>query len=260
MSILRPSVLFACLILPLAGHAQTIVHQWRMGEDDPAAVAGNGVNATQNAATGAHPAHEGTGLTYSNNTPGAFSTLSVAFSGTGNYEAPAALGLTTDFAIETWVNLANTTAPQWIALLGNGSNNGYGLFVTNGLIGVARSGIGLFASTTATANTWNHVALVVQSDTNTVSFFLNGTQIGSPAGLNSFVTGFSVGGDENGAGRISAGALVDELRIFTFGQGTFTPTMLSAVPEPGTYAALAGIGVLAVALVRRRVGPRSRNT
>lgn len=251
---MKLTLLTVLLLSFSAASAQTTIGLWRMGENDPGAVANTTVAATLTAATGTNLTLAGSTLHYRNMTPGAASSLAVEFGGSGNYATGSNFGLTGDFAVEAWVKLGDVSTAQWVTLLGNGGNNGIGLFVSGGFIGFGLAGTGMVASTTATTSSYVHVALVSQGTD--VTFYHNGTQVGTASSLPTLGANFSVGGDENGAGRLQANGLVDHVRMFTFSNGTFNSSMFSypasAIPEPSTYAALAGVAALGLAVWCRR--------
>ncbi len=92
---------------------------------------------------------------------------------------------------------------------------------------------------------------VVVGDANDASFYFNGNLVTGSATVGSFANHFSLGGDPTGDGRFSG--KLDDVRVFTFAPGTFVPAMLSytVVPEPSTYAALAGVLALGAVMLRR---------
>jgi hypothetical protein len=240
-------------LLVLSVSAQTNLHFWRMGENDSGAASGNAVNSTLTADTGTNLNLSGSGLTYSSTTPGAGSSLAVQFGGSGNYATGSNFSLASDFAIEAWVKLGDINTAQWITLLGHGANNGIGLFVSGDFVGMALAGTGMLQSVSAT-NNYVHVAIVAQGTD--ASFYYNGAVVGTATSLPTLQSNFSIGGDENGSGRLTSNALVDHVRVFTFGNGTFSTSMFSypasAIPEPSAYAALAGALALGLAAWRRR--------
>lgn len=235
-------------------NAQTVVQHWRMGEDDPGAVAGNNVNATLMASVGSNLNLSGSGLSYTTDTAPDLGGLAVAFSGAGNYAVGSNLGLSTNFAIETWVNFSSLASTQWVFVLGNGGNLGGGVLFNsaNSRMGGVKSGVNFFAySDVLTADTWYHVAFVMD-DTGNASFYFNGSLVSGTDNIGFFADNFSLGGDENGNARLQG--KLDDVRVFTFASGTFDASMLSYVapiPEASTYTLLAGCLALGAVVWRR---------
>jgi hypothetical protein len=254
---LRP--LLVCLALSTAGSlfGQTTVASWSMGDNDAGAANGNAVNSTLTATTGTDLTAQGSGLTYTNDTaPGSAGSLAVNFSGTGYYNVGSDLGLTTDFAMETWVKFSDVaTTPQWVMRVGNGGNSGAGIILNNGTLGAIKSGDNIYGgSDPLTAGTWYHTALVVD-DAGTAQLYVNGSLVsGATFTAGSFAANFGFGADENGSAPMSG--TLDDAKVFTFAPGTFTVSMLdyplAAVPEPSAYAAFTGLAALGFIAWRRR--------
>jgi hypothetical protein len=250
--------LLVCLASLTAGSifGQTTVASWSMGDNDAAAAAGNTVNSTLTATTGANLTAYGSGLTYVNDTaPGSAGSLAVNFTGLGYYNTADNLGLTAGFALETWVKFSDVSATQWVMRVGNGGNNGAGIILNNGTLGAINSGDLIYGnSDPLTADTWYHTALVVD-DAQQAQLYVNGSLIsGATFTVNSFAANFGFGGDENGAAPLYG--TLDDAKVFTFAPGTFTTAMLNyplaAVPEPAAYAALAGLAAFGFIAWRRR--------
>ncbi len=157
LRILLPFLAFS-MAVPVS-FSQTVVQHWRMGEIDPGAVAGNAVNATLTASIGNNLTRLGTSLSYTADTAPNLGGLAVDFTSAGNYTTASNLGLTKNFAMETWVNFSNFTGNQWVVLVGNGASQGVGIFylVAGQNVGGAVAGVGGFASSgVLTLNTWYH--------------------------------------------------------------------------------------------------------
>ena len=224
-----------------------------MGENDPGSSAGNAVNATLTAATGSNLSLSGSGLSYTADSAPGLGGLAVNFTGAGNYAVGSNLGLSTNFAIESWVKFSTLASTQWVFVLGNGGFQGGGILFNhaNSRVGGVKSGDNFFAySEVLSTETWYHVAYVVD-DGGDATFYFNGSLVAGTSNIPSYAANFSLGGDENGSARLQG--KLDDVRIFTFTSGTFDPSMLSytAVPEPSTYAALAGVLALGAVIIRR---------
>lgn len=202
---------------------------YRLGEDDPGAMAGNPGGATTFDQLG------GTNLTlssgapiYSASTPHAGSTLSMDFAPGGNYTASSALINQVDnWGIEMSVYpTAIPASNRVVAYNGNSASSGFGLLARNGQWSILVGGLN-FGDTGVpiTVNQWNHLAAVRESGT--ARLYVNGTPQGNPVTTspNAPTALANVGGNFDG--------LVDEVRFFTFAPGQFNPaTDLLPFPPP----------------------------
>lgn len=237
--------------------SQTIIGAWTMGDDDAGAANGNAVNATLTASTGSNLSLAGTGLTYTDTTrPGSSGSLAVQFTGSGSYTIASNLGMTNNFAMETWVNFTSLASTQWVMLIGNGASSGMGIIYDTGFggrLGLARSGDNIYFNTFGlTADTWYHVAVVVDENNDATMYFNGNLVAGTPLAVGPYASQFSLGDAQDGHAYFSG--ILDDARLFTYATGTFNPSMLSyaAVPEPSTYALFAGVLGLGLAVWRRR--------
>lgn len=245
--------------LVAAASAQTLVHQWRFGENDSGAANGGTVTTVTD--------HVGTldltasgSVTYTNSTAGAASSLAAAFGTGGSFlgAVDSALMPGSSFIVEGWFYL-NGTPPATTNLLyynGNPSNNGIGLYVDGTRLDIMQGGKSDVIAGHLNANQWNYVALVYSNGS--YQSYINSDVSPSYTGSGSF-NDYSGGGGGLGTyiGPGYAGS-IDELRVSTF-TGTFNTSMLSysaisasPVPEPSTYAALAGLAALGLVAWRRR--------
>jgi hypothetical protein len=231
-----------------------------MGEDDPGAVIGNNVNLTLTAAVGTDllvTYQFGPLGTYTNDTPGAPSSLVVAFQGYGDYGYGNNLGFGSNvslgYAVEAWFKTTTLTGNHWIAFIGNiGAPSGLGIMLNGTDVVINKAGAGYFAPAAVAANVWNHVGLVV--DSGNATLYLNGTSTGTVAFTNALGPNFIIGADDNHSQSLRFLGGIDDVRMLSFNAGTFSTSMLSytAVPEPAAFAALAGVTALGLAMVRRR--------
>ncbi len=247
-----------CLLslLTLPAFAQTTVASWSMGDDDTGAANGNAVNATLTASVGSNLDVVGSGLTYTSNTaPGSTGDFAVSFTGLGYYNVASNLGLTTNFAMETWVNFPSVnSSPQWVIRVGNGGSNGAGVLLSDSKLKAINSGDLIYGiANDAAPNTWYHVALVVDQAGQAQMYLNGGLVTGATFNANSFASNFGFGADENGNAPLQG--ILDDAKVFTFATGTFTTAMLNGgtpVPEPSTWAAFAGLTALSFVFFRRR--------
>lgn len=119
------------------------------------------------------------------------------FDGTGDsLSVPNNVSLnpgTSDFVMEAWVYVANTTGVnQGINGKGTAGTDGYSMFLTNGLVlSFIWNGTGgtTITAGTLTRDTWNHVAVVRNS--NVIRLYLNGTG-GSSAACTTDITSTAI--------------------------------------------------------------------
>lgn len=253
--------LFAVLTLTAPLSAQTLINQWRFGESDAGAVAGNTFGATTTATVGATNLSVTGTITYSSNTGGTGSTLSGSLGSDSYFSTDVITSLTptSSFIMETWFKPTTTTGSRLLIYNGNASTTGIGLLLSGTNIDVLRGGNTDTAVAGYNVNQWNYAALVYDYNgtTGTIKVFVNGATtpvytLSSGGAFNALTGGsqtFSVGQGLAGS--------VDETRISTFTSGTFNTSMLSygsmsAIPEPSTYAAIFGACALGLAAYRRR--------
>ena len=86
---------------------------------------------------------------------------------------------------------------------------------------------------------------------NGVAYFVTSDGFNAFSGVDAMAH-LAIGGSGNSGDYFSG--FIDNVRLSTFTSGTFNTSMLaySAVPEPTTYSALLGLGVLGLAATRRR--------
>ncbi len=245
--------------MAVAASAQSLVHQWRFGENDGGAANGGAVTTVTDHVGSLTLTASGT-VTYTGNTAGAGSSLAAAFDTTGSFVGAADESLTSEgsFIIEGWVRPDGTPSAgsKFLFYNGNASWSGIGLMVSGSTVQVLAGGAFDQNVGTLNADAWNYVALVYSNSD--ISIYINNTSAPSYSGgyfrdyslatMNGQPNNFSVGGSFAGA--------IDELRVSTF-TGSFSESMLSysamsAVPEPSTYAALAGLAALGLVAWRRR--------
>ncbi len=241
--------------------AQTLLHHWRFGEDQVGAAHGGAVTTiTDNVGTLDLTA-SGT-VTYTHSTPGSASSLAATFDTSGSFAAAVDGNLTPDasFIIEGWVYLNGPTSngSKFLFYNGNASWSGIGLMVNGTTVEVLEGGLYADTAGSLNANQWNYVALAYAAGS--LQVFVNGTTAPSFSASSAFRDFSSATGNGQPndffVGGSFAGSL-DELRISSF-SGSFNTSMLSysamsAVPEPSTYAALAGLAALGLVIWRRRV-------
>lgn len=272
---LLPALLLA---ITLNSHAQvTMIGHWRLGENDAGATASAAtVSSTVNNAQATYSLTKEGSIYYSADTPSSLqtpvgaSTLSMSFNGVGTYagyyraisgwggDLPA---FTTNVAIEAWIKPANLTVDDRVILTLGRPDTGFAILQNGADIEVRYGSAQAVQISTSglTSTAWTHVAFVRGATTGTL--YVNGVSVGYTSAtvpaFNAMTTYFGLGEQPGTPGAQNFVGLIDEVRYFTFTEGSFNTSMLNcaAVPEPSTYAAAAGLVALLFAGWRRRRHP-----
>jgi hypothetical protein len=194
------------------------------------------------------------------------SILATTFTGTG-------ITGTSARTFAAWINVDTVqtdTAGQFIAEYGasvNGQRFTVALNATAGsTIGALRFEVGggaVVATTDLRGRGWTHIAVVLDGGTasdnvNEARLYVNGVQEAFTGTSGSFTINttvsatafFKVGEGNSNTGRHFLGA-VDDIRLYDNALTAGDVLSLSAIPEPSTYAALAGLATLGFVAVRR---------
>jgi hypothetical protein len=242
-------------VLPAGVNGLTPIAYYRLGENDPGAVAGQTADTnTIDIVSGFDLSMVGNPSTYSSNTGVRGSTLSLAVNDGGYTNVP--IQLSDNWGIEAWAYSTNATsaAPGEgdIAFNGNyAASGGMGLFQYGTQWAGLVSGIAWLMGPTVVTNTWTHLAVVTTGGTTT--FYVNG-EVVTTGPAPAPVTGIgdlSIGFDANPyAGRASYfQGLIDEVRVFGVTPGLFSTNNLLLASAPpaltvGTITAGTNIVVL----------------
>lgn len=251
-------ILIASLLLSIVSlaSAQTQLWNWRFGDSDPGASAGNTVTGlTRDTLGGVHLTVAGS-PTYSADTPLGSSSLSILLHGAGeglSTTTNPSLSSGNTYFIEMWFKPTSGTNSSLLYYNGDASFSGFGLYLSGTTLSFLRGGLSDQTVGTVNVNAWNYAALVYDGGANVSRVYLNNgttaTYTGT-AGFNSY-TGHT--GDMSVAN--SFNGYVDTASLYAFTSGTFSTSMLNyatPVPEPSTYAALAGLAALGLVAWRRR--------
>jgi hypothetical protein len=225
--------LVAVLFAAGSAHATiTVLDYWHMGENDPGAVSGGYCTNTVDAVGGKTLTNSSVGGLFPIYTNGVSasasaetgSMLALAMTNGQFGTATLATSAADNFGIECWVNPGVTTGSHILAYNGIRST-GWGLYLAGTNFEVLYGGRITWGSAPATPNAWTHLALVRSGGV--AILYVNGT----PAATNSATTpitpsgSFTVGGDAQFVAEDYTG-LIDEVRVFTFAAGAFSPTNL----------------------------------
>ncbi|MDB6028564.1 MAG: hypothetical protein JWM68_4787 [Verrucomicrobiales bacterium] len=207
----------------------TVLRHFKMGEADSGAVEGAVVTQTvdsvsTNALTMTGEPH------YSSDSPQYYSTSTIDFSGAAQWGAtPNPDLLTTNFGVETWVKPVSASGTRFILYSGT-AGSGWGIvqLAETGTFRAIFGGRTNFGEGEIKVGEWTHLAFVVTGETAT--FYVNGLPSGpsvtnNPAPPES--TLFIGTSPTLGA---YFGGKMDDVRIFTFEPGTFTPDLLLYKP------------------------------
>lgn len=137
---------------------------------------------------------------------------------------------TNSYVIELWTKASNTT--QYSTLFSTGTGQGgLGFVVANGKWNFYGGGDNWSDMGAVTANTWTHLAAVVNNAGQTL-FYRDGTYTGW-ADTSFIHSQATLGHGEKGD--LFSGAL-DQIRIFSYVEGTDDPIAAFNIPEPSTFA------------------------
>jgi hypothetical protein len=230
------SLILAALLAASTHAGVTNVVWYRLGENDPGAASGLPVTNTTTDVMGFENLKQIGGPLYTNDVSTSAvshvgSSLSVQFNGTNQFLSNSVVSTATaNFGIEAWVRpsvVGDPNADFVLAYNGNPNLNGWGLRLSGSSYSGLLGGVANVGSATAVAGVWTHLALVCSSGTTT--FYVNGAAIAtsfsspnSPTG-----TGFEIGAAVNSASSQTFKGAIDEVRVFTSGDGFINPIQFS---------------------------------
>jgi hypothetical protein len=210
---------------------------YRLGEADAGAADGSPGSAQTLPSVGALPLNKLGQTSYSTNTPGPSSSLSLQLAGAGAYtNLPGPLTTNNFFGLECWVR-ADAAPARFATVLntdagGNNSGMTIGL-APSGQWQAVRQGVAVFGGTTATWGAWTELALVVDNGVST--FYVNGVAAGSYNGTPSANARLDIGGQYQTSSHNLTNwftGYIDEVRGFTFTNGQFSAASALHYPLP----------------------------
>lgn len=222
-----------------------LVAHYALGEDDPAAAAGNTANASATAAAGSDLTRFGDPA-YTAVTGGApGSTLGLVFDGDdylhSDTAAPAFDPATQDLTLSAWVNPSAMDSYNFVASITTGGNSGVGILQTSGVWAIMRMGQSVQGGPAVVLNTWTHLELRYTAANTTSELYINGA-----------ATGATLVGSLGSSSQMTVGATIlnNSTNFEGLFKGTIDEVTVTVVPEPGSLALL-GLGGLII-LRRRR--------
>jgi sugar lactone lactonase YvrE len=211
--------------------AITVLDYWRLGEDEPSP--GPAVISTTTDPIGDHaltasgrPFYIGdvsvAAAGHTGSTLGFWNSPSVTATNGSYLHGAVISNLADNFGIECWVNPDTASGNRCIVYNGDTGGNGWGLYQEGANYAVLYGGQNFVGSSHITTNAWTHLAFVVNEGVTT--FYVNGVPVTTshayfpnpPAGEFGIGAPPPLYASEWFSGRI------DEVRVFTFGEGQFT--------------------------------------
>ncbi len=228
MPLLISCALMMCVVNAPAS-TLTVLRHFKMGEADIGAVDGGVVtqtvdSASTNALTMTGEPH------YSSDSPQYYSTSTIDFSGATRWgSTPNPHLLTTNFGVETWVKPVSASGTRFIIYSGT-AGSGWGIvqLAETGTFRAIFGGRTYFGEGEIKVGVWTHLAFVVTGETAT--FYVNGVPSGPAVASNPAPPESTLFIGTSPTLGAYFGGKMDDVRIFTFEPGTFTPDLLLYKP------------------------------
>jgi hypothetical protein len=241
--------LFVCLtaltcnlgLIPAAHATITVLDYYRLGESDPDATNGGSPTLTKDSVGPNDLTVAGSACWSTNVACPATAHTGSAFSldfingNSGAYTVGGVLTQATDnFGLEAWIKpmSADPNNYRCLAYNGNSAANGWGLYLLGDTVCALYGGITLSGSIEVPLNAWTHVALVCASGVATL--YTNGIACSSQTITPAPPSGaFALGVQAQSLSAEFYDGYLDEVRVFTFAPGQFTPNdlLVNAAPQ-----------------------------
>jgi len=243
---LKYAAVALCFAAGISHAAVGVFGFWKLGENDPGAVAGNLAGAVTIDATGG-PALSLVGSpapTFSLNVA-RNSTLAMSFSGASNWSGPAVGTGTDNFAFEIWAYPTGSGGNRVLIHNGNTGTSGYGIFQNGSNWALLYGGVVAQSVAPVTLNQYADLALVRSNGSTT--FYVNGTAFPvAAAAPNPPVGNLLIGANQVGTERFVG--FMDEGRLTTF-VAPFDPSTLfinQPVAGGGSAQSVSAMGTVAM--------------
>lgn len=233
------------------------VASYQLGESDAGAAAGGAGNATTIDSAGTSDLTKVGSTTYSADHAPGVGSLAMAFDGRSYYAGATVTENTENFGISMYVKPTDVSGVQGLAINGSGCCSGFGIFIDSGMYYGLYGGINVFAIGAAAEDTWAYLALVNDGGVTTTYFnlianapeFAGGPNPASAPTCCNPSLQMTIGSD----GTHNFTGLIDQVNVFTFAPGEFTPSDLvpTSVPEPASFSLMC-LGFAALGFARRK--------
>jgi len=206
---------------------------WRMGEEDAGAAAG-AISTSVTSRLGAPLELHGVATyrsTVSDSTAGWLGGRLSLQLGAQSYGTSAlATDLSDNFGIQAWVRPEDVNITQCLAYNGSSARNGWGLYLHAGRYKGLFGGVAFVEGPLAVAGEWTHLALVRAGGISTL--FVNGVPSATSAFAPAIPSGiFAVGVQPQTLATEYFTGLIDEVQVFSFNPGQFSPDNLLFRPQ-----------------------------
>jgi len=125
--------------------------------------------------------------------------------------------LTTPFSVSLWFNPTNTNKGCLISTYNtaNAINNGVDIYIAEGTVSAAYNNVqNVGASVAISVGTWYHAVVTVNAS-NLLTFYVNGSQVGSTITQTIYSSGLMIGCVQDGGSSYAFSGYIDDYRIYS---------------------------------------------